>query len=115
MSNIVSDLRCFGPGKKGYAPQTVPTVEELIAAGAEETGYRISEYEGSRNVTLPEGRDDRSWVLESGEVNVTYVPDVHGFFIENFNGNIWRPSDLGEALALVEEMAFQMDRYGELI
>ena len=115
MSNIVSDLRCFGPGKKGYAPQTVPTVEQLIAAGAEETGYTLADYDGDRDIALAEGRDTRTWVIEKGSENVIYVPDEHGFYLENFNGNKWRPSDLDEAVTLVEEMSFQMNRYGELL
>ena len=120
MANIVSDLRCFGPGKNGYAPQTVPTVDQLIAAGASETGYRLSEYDdylGKAAYNLAEGRDDRTWVLEdkSCDVNLVYVPDAHGFFLEDYSGSIWRPTNIDEAVTLVEEMAFQMDRYGELI
>lgn len=114
MPSIIDDLRYFGPSKRVWPKQTIPTHEELIASGAEETGYTILDY---THEPLQEGRDTRSYAVESpqGQANLLYVPDAEGFYVENFNGNQWRPEDLAQLHYLLEEMDHQLSRYGELL
>lgn len=118
MPNIVNSLRWYGSNITKSPAQTVPTVEQLIAAGADETGYKLEEYEGYNPETdaLPEGRDTRTWNICSKEYDtyLMYIPDAEGFYLENYNGNKWRPEDLDECIALVDEIGFQEDRYGDL-
>lgn len=104
MGNIVNEVR-FNSIKM---PQVVPTIDELLLINAIETGDTV--------LGLPEGRDNRIWVVTdtNESINLTLVPDNHGFYLEDFNGSKWRPADLYEMNRLISEMAFQMNRYGEL-
>jgi hypothetical protein len=118
-TTIVDELRWYGPGKKGYPEQTIPTTEQLLAAGAEETGDTIESYSGydPQKDALPEGRDSRTYSIDSPgrQTYVTYIPDAHGFYVENMKGTKWRPKDLDELETLLDEMDHQISRYGSLL
>ncbi len=118
-TTLVDTLKWYGPSAKGYPAQTIPTPEQLEVWGAKVTGYTIAEYDGYDPETeaLPEGRDTRTWVAWSPlvHVNVIVIPDQHGFYVEDFNGQQWRPADLEQLRALFEEMDHQVSRYGGLL
>ncbi len=120
---ILDELKWYGnptlPARLFKTPQTVPTHEELLAFPGEETGDTIETrwgYEAEKHA-LPEGRDNRTYALDSPDqsVNVTYVPDQQGFYIETLSGTKYRPQDLDEVHTLLEEMDHQIDRYGDLL
>jgi len=113
---IIDRLRWFSYGKQKLEPQDVPSHDQLIAFGAEETGNRLCDYESERkDFKLPDGRDDRTYAIVSDKVDIIYVPDEHGFYVENGTGLTWRPKDLDELRDLIGEMDHQLRRYGELL
>jgi len=109
MSNLVEITRWYGPGWRGYAPQLIPTCDELLAAGAVETGECVPDY-GDLTDALPTERDQRTWYVESPchTLILLLVPDLRGFYVEDERGDRWRPHclcELGELLqGLVEQL-----------
>jgi hypothetical protein len=116
---IIDSLRYHG-GKQPLTKQTIPPHEELLAFPGEETGDTLETRPGGYDPlrdALPEGRDSRLYSLDSpGRCTwVTYIPDAHGFYVEDFKGTRYRPEDLDELKALLEEMDHQIGRYGGLL
>lgn len=114
---ILDRLSWFGYGKQKLEPQEIPTHDQLIAFGAEETGYTIRDYESRKGIQLAEGRNELTYSVESerGKADVIYVPDEHGWYVENGSGFKWRPKNLDELKDILDEMDHQIDRYGELL
>ena len=105
MSNLVELTRWYGLSWRGYAPQAVPTGAELVHVGAVPTGECLPDYGDELNA-LPPARDNRTWYVESPRhiVILLLVPDRRGFYLEDEHGDRWRPADLAELLALLQEM-----------
>ncbi|CCH01233.1 hypothetical protein FAES_3224 [Fibrella aestuarina BUZ 2] len=116
-TTIIDDLRWFSyGGKENLEPQQIPTHDELIAFGAEVSDSTLQERHGTE--PLPEGRDERLYWIDSKECSrtmLTYVPDAHGWYVENSKGFKWRPKDLNDLYALMDEMDQQYERYGDLL
>jgi hypothetical protein len=106
MSTLVELTRWYGPSWRGYAPQFVPRCDELLAVGAVETGEHVTD-SGDPADALPLERNTRTWYLESRcrAVTVLLVPDRRGFYVEDGDGDRWRPQHLAELIALLEGLA----------
>lgn len=100
MSNIANDLRTYRRRETDH--QIVPTEDQLWEAGYEDTGD---------NNGCFAGQSDDGIVF-------TYIPDKdgQGFLIEllMYGARTYRPRDLEETKALMEELDHQIERYGEL-
>lgn len=100
MTRLIDLRRVWGNiSKEKLIPQEIPSVDDLIRLGAEETG--------DHERGLPDGRDSRTWSItnEFGMYYMTYIPDEHGFYLENITGSTWRPANIQEAIEIFDQYA----------
>ena len=118
-TTIIDDLQWFSASKKAPDKQEIPTHDQLLAFPADETGNRLEDYGSYDPETdkLPDGRDSRTYAIDSprGRANLIFIPDQYGWYVENGAGHKWRPENLEQLRDLLEEMDFQINRYGGLL
>ncbi len=104
MIGLVESTRWHGPHWRGHLPQLVPSLAELLQAGAVATGDCLPDYEDEDS--LPAGRDKQTWYIESPghHVILLLVPDKRGFYLEDEHGDRWRPACLREILEVLRSL-----------
>lgn len=96
--NIADQLRHYG-GQ--VAPQNVPSHQELIDAGWEDTGHV--------------GRYSKDLIYEDMDtVGHVLLDRLTSGFVINMGSLEWVPLSLGQTNELLNELAFQLYHYGEL-